>query len=176
MGGGGEIVQGPMWSHPNNSRGAYHHHQQHSHQRPHQHQHLHQNPHHRHQQQQATGKERAEVEEEEEQEEESGADTYAEYKPVHVSFGSKHPDSIVETCCLAGVRPPEAKYRPRIVEMVEDRGGLSTLQFETLVYACQRFQHILPNGERAGFFVGDGPGVGKVRAGRKCTPSFLPRM
>lgn len=121
----------------------------------------------KHQQQQAAAKQRAEVEEEEEREDEGGTDTYAEYKPVHVSFGSRHPDSIVETCCLAGVKPPEAKYRPKIVEMVQARGGLSTLQFETLVYACQRFQHFLPNGERAGFFVGDGPGVGKVRASRK---------
>ena len=29
--------------------------------------------------------------------------------------------------------------------------------------ACARHEHFLPNGHRAGFFLGDGPGVGKGR-------------
>ena len=29
--------------------------------------------------------------------------------------------------------------------------------------ACARHEHFLPNGQRAGFFLGDGPGVGKGR-------------
>lgn len=31
------------------------------------------------------------------------------------------------------------------------------------MYACQRHNRMLPTGERAGFFIGDGAGVGKGR-------------
>jgi hypothetical protein len=40
---------------------------------------------------------------------------------------------------------------------------LSALQLEAIVYACQRHEQFLPDGNRAGFFIGDGAGVGKVR-------------
>ena len=42
-------------------------------------------------------------------------------------------------------------------------GKLSQLQLEGILYACARHQEILPSGERAGFFIGDGAGVGKGR-------------
>lgn len=41
--------------------------------------------------------------------------------------------------------------------------GLSTLQIETVVHAITRHQEHLPSGERAGYLVGDGTGVGKGR-------------
>lgn len=49
-----------------------------------------------------------------------------------------------------------------------DEGLLSGLQLESIFYACQRHDHILADGNRAGFMVGDGAGVGKGRtiAGR----------
>lgn len=31
-----------------------------------------------------------------------------------------------------------------------------------ILYAAQRHTHVLPDGSRAGFFIGDGAGVGKV--------------
>lgn len=31
-----------------------------------------------------------------------------------------------------------------------------------VLYAAQRHTHMLPDGNRAGFFIGDGAGVGKV--------------
>jgi hypothetical protein len=41
---------------------------------------------------------------------------------------------------------------------------ISNLQLETVVYAMQRFEGPrLPDGSRAGFFLGDGAGVGKGR-------------
>ena len=43
-------------------------------------------------------------------------------------------------------------------------GALSALQLESVTYGMQRHAHQLPGGERAGFFIGDGAGVGKVRA------------
>jgi hypothetical protein len=36
-------------------------------------------------------------------------------------------------------------------------------QLETVSYACQRFEQKLPTNERAGFFLGDGVGLGKGR-------------
>ena len=40
---------------------------------------------------------------------------------------------------------------------------LSGLQLESIFYACQRHDQILADGNRAGFMVGDGAGVGKGR-------------
>ena len=59
---------------------------------------------------------------------------------------------------------------------------LSGLQLESIVYACQRHQQQLPDQSRAGFFIGDGAGVGKGRtiAGASCCsldqPSVLPAL
>ena len=50
-----------------------------------------------------------------------------------------------------------------IPERVVDGGGLSQLQLEGIMYACQRHQVMLHDGSRAGFFLGDGAGVGKGR-------------
>lgn len=36
-------------------------------------------------------------------------------------------------------------------------------QLEGILYACSRHCELLPSGERAGFFIGDGAGVGKGR-------------
>lgn len=38
-----------------------------------------------------------------------------------------------------------------------------SLQLEGILYACQQHQELLPTGERRGFFLGDGTGVGKGR-------------
>ncbi|RLM74220.1 protein strawberry notch-like [Panicum miliaceum] len=46
---------------------------------------------------------------------------------------------------------------------LDETKALSCLQIETIVYACQRHLHHLPTGDRAGFFIGDGAGVGKGR-------------
>ena len=35
-------------------------------------------------------------------------------------------------------------------------GMLSGLQLESIVYACQRHEQLLPRGVRCGFFIGDG--------------------
>ncbi len=79
--------------------------------------------------------------------------------------GLPHPGYVVEASSLAAVSLPSPTYPihesiPR--EAVAD-GKLSTLQLESVLYACQRHLAILPNGFRAGFFIGDGAGVGKGR-------------
>ena len=44
-----------------------------------------------------------------------------------------------------------------------DVGQTLLLQLEGVLFAAQAHQRILPSGERAGFFIGDGAGVGKGR-------------
>lgn len=106
-------------------------------------------------------KEREEVDEE--QENMGVAETYSEYVPTKLKWGRKHPDPVVETSTLASVLPPDITYEIAIPKETLDAGLLSALQLEAIVYACQRHDIILPDKIRAGFFIGDGPGVGKGR-------------
>jgi hypothetical protein len=46
----------------------------------------------------------------------------------------------------------------------ETRDSFSVLQLVTIKYAFQQHERKLPDGLRAGYFNGDGPGVGKGRA------------
>ncbi|KAK3589794.1 hypothetical protein CHS0354_015798 [Potamilus streckersoni] len=105
------------------------------------------------------------VEEEldDEAEELGQAETYAEYMPKKLKIGQKHPDPVVESSSLASVEPPDIWYKLSLPESVIDSGELSALQLEAIVYASQRHGIILPSGERAGFLIGDGAGVGKGR-------------
>ncbi|XP_031283369.1 protein FORGETTER 1-like [Pistacia vera] len=101
-----------------------------------------------------------------EREEDGGGmvgETFTDYRPPKLSIGPPHPDPIVETSSLSAVQPPEPTYDLQIKDDLESSKALSCLQIETLVYACQRHLQHLPDGVRAGFFVGDGAGVGKGR-------------
>ncbi|GAU35451.1 hypothetical protein TSUD_364070 [Trifolium subterraneum] len=90
-------------------------------------------------------------------------ETFTDYRPPKVSIGPPHPDPVVETSSLSAVQPPDPTYDPKTKDNLESSKALSCLQIETLVYACQRHLQHLPNGARAGFFIGDGAGVGKGR-------------
>ncbi|XP_024977449.1 protein FORGETTER 1 isoform X2 [Cynara cardunculus var. scolymus] len=101
-----------------------------------------------------------------EREEDGGGvvgETFTDYRPPKLSIGPPHPDPIVETSSLSAVQPPEPTYDLRTKDYLETSKALSCLQIETLVYACQRHLQHLENGTRAGFFLGDGAGVGKGR-------------
>ncbi|KAK9968737.1 hypothetical protein ABG768_003045 [Culter alburnus] len=105
-----------------------------------------------------------EDEPEEEEEEELGhAETYAEYMPMKLRIGLRHPDPVVETSSLSSVNPPDVWYRLSIPEETIDRGWLSALQLEAVTYASQQHETFLPNGDRAAYLIGDGAGVGKGR-------------
>ncbi|XP_078010388.1 protein strawberry notch homolog 1 isoform X2 [Phascolarctos cinereus] len=105
-----------------------------------------------------------EEEPEEEDEEEMGhAETYAEYMPIKLKIGLRHPDAVVETSSLSSVTPPDVWYKTSISEESIDNGWLSALQLEAITYAAQQHETFLPNGDRAGFLIGDGAGVGKGR-------------
>lgn len=82
--------------------------------------------------------------------------------PAKLAFGVPHPDPVVETASLASVEPPDITYELHLDDLVAS-GGLSALQLESIVYACQRHATVLPDAQRAGFFIGDGAGVGKGR-------------
>ncbi|XP_020269430.1 protein FORGETTER 1 [Asparagus officinalis] len=101
-----------------------------------------------------------------EREEDEGGpvgETFMDYRPPKLSLGHPHPDPVVETSSLSAVQPPEPTYNLKIMDELENSKALSCLQIETLVYACQRHLQHLENGARAGFFIGDGAGVGKGR-------------
>lgn len=108
------------------------------------------------------------------------------YAPSKLKEGPPHPDPTVESEALALVAPPDC-YAPstgdepgvlqqRLRHHLDDvvaRGELSSLQLETVVYANLSFGKRLrlpeaqegaaESGPRAGFFLGDGAGVGKGR-------------
>ncbi|GKE19569.1 protein FORGETTER 1 isoform X2 [Tanacetum coccineum] len=101
-----------------------------------------------------------------EREEDGGGvvgETFTDYRPPKLSIGPPHPDPIVETSSLSAVQPPEPTYHLLTKDHLETSNVLSCLQIETLVYASQRHLQHLENGSRAGFFLGDGAGVGKGR-------------
>ncbi|KAK0409136.1 hypothetical protein QR680_004360 [Steinernema hermaphroditum] len=91
------------------------------------------------------------------------AETYAEYVPSKLCSGLQHPDCVVETSTLSSVQPPDVKYQISIPEELIDTGCISALQLEAVIYACQMHQNCLPSGERCGYLIGDGAGVGKGR-------------
>ena len=96
----------------------------------------------------------AEDESEEEEEHEPG-EVFADYRPSKLHIGQPHPDAVKETASLAAIEPPNITYALAIPELVES-GKLSGLQLESIVYACQRHELLLPSGSRCGFFIGDG--------------------
>jgi P-loop containing NTP hydrolase pore-1/C-terminal domain on Strawberry notch homologue len=70
---------------------------------------------------------------------------------------------VVETASLSSVEPSDIHYKLSIPSDTIDRGLLSALQLEAITYTCQAHEHMLQDGSRAGFLIGDGAGVGKGR-------------
>ncbi|KAM6219700.1 protein strawberry notch homolog 2 [Rhynchocyon petersi] len=101
--------------------------------------------------------------EEEEAEELGHTETYADYVPSKSKIGKHHPDRVVETSTLSSVPPPDITYMLSLPTSTLDSGALSALQLEAITYACQQHEVLLPSGQRAGFLIGDGAGVGKGR-------------
>ncbi|GAQ77984.1 protein with Helicase_C domain [Klebsormidium nitens] len=91
-------------------------------------------------------------------------DLYANYVPQKVTEGIPHPDPVVETASLAEVVPPDFTYKHGLQKQVSE-GSISSLQLESVIYAFEKFENAprLANGDRQGYFIGDGAGVGKGR-------------
>lgn len=90
---------------------------------------------------------------------------YSEYKPrkVKIKGARPHPTPLVETTAMASVEPVDPTYVPSIPQALIESGAVSDVQLEQTVYSGQAHQVMLPNGERMGYFIGDGTGVGKTR-------------
>ena len=93
---------------------------------------------------------------------------YEAYTPrvVKIKGMKRHPSDAVENGTLATVAPPAVTYALKLAEerpKVVKEGRLSDLQLEFVTYACQRHDEDLASGARAGFFLGDGAGMGKGR-------------
>ena len=73
-------------------------------------------------------------------------------------------DAVVEAACLSTVASPDISLELQIhSDKHKAATSLSALQLEAVTYACQRYELTLQDGCRAGFFIGDGAGMGKGR-------------
>jgi hypothetical protein len=90
---------------------------------------------------------------------------FADYTPSKLKIkGAKpHKGKLSESTAMSVVEPPNPNYSPSLPKKLIEDGELSDAQLEAIVYAGQSHEQILPNGERKGFFIGDGTGVGKGR-------------
>jgi predicted RNA methylase len=95
--------------------------------------------------------------------EEPSGNLFVPYVSAKLTGGKTHPAVIVESASMAAVTPPDITYRPHLTPEIVSEGLLSDVQLERVIYARQRHEQRLPVGSRAGFFVGDGTGVGKGR-------------
>ena len=96
------------------------------------------------------------------------ADVFQKYQCLSsaAQLGLPHPGDISEPSSLASVLLPNNDY-PLLESLPHDKliklGLLSQLQLEAIQAACSKHLSFLPSGERCGFFIGDGAGVGKGR-------------
>jgi protein strawberry notch len=88
---------------------------------------------------------------------------FVRYEAPKLRGGVPHPAEIVESASMAAVLPPDITYRPHLAPQIVNSGRLSSIQLERVIYAGQRHEQRLEDGSRAGFYVGDGTGVGKGR-------------
>jgi len=94
----------------------------------------------------------------------AASDSYADYVPAKLNYGPPHVEHVVESASLACVAPVDVTYTLALPEAALSSGVLSRVQLEGVIYALQQHEKRLPvSGCRAGFFIGDGTGVGKGR-------------
>lgn len=108
---------------------------------------------------------------------------YLPYRPSRIRFrdAARHPTPLVESVAMGSIAAPKPSYVPLLPAPVIAQQLLSEAQLETLVYASEAFErdllgrfkpasegtHLVPAEDgavyRAGYFLGDGTGVGKGR-------------
>lgn len=79
---------------------------------------------------------------------------YNVVKHISVKLGKRHPDPVVETASLSSVEPTDVTYKLSIPTETINNGLLSALQLESITYASQAHEQLLPDGSRAGFLIG----------------------
>lgn len=86
------------------------------------------------------------------------------YRPAVTVQGAKaHPGKLVESAAMAAVKPAKTDYSPNLPKAAIETGKISDAQLEAVVRAGHNHSKHTPDGQRQGFFVGDGTGVGKGR-------------
>ena len=89
---------------------------------------------------------------------------YGEYQSPYTR-GSPHPDPLIQSNALASVEPPPITYDLTLRPKIFNENLLSRPQLETVAYACQIHETMLPDKiRRRGFFLGDGAGIGTSHA------------
>jgi predicted RNA methylase len=90
---------------------------------------------------------------------------YDNYRPkkLQVKDAQPHPAVLVESAVMSAVDPPDPTYTPNLTHESIAKGDVSLAQLEGVVYAGMAHEKFLASGERMGFFIGDGTGVGKGR-------------
>lgn len=93
-------------------------------------------------------------------------DTFQTYTPKMNIRNSTfdHPNKVLELASLCSVELPEVDKEMPLAEKYRYANRLSNVQLEVLSYACQAHEQTLASGQRTGFLLGDGPGIGKGRA------------
>jgi hypothetical protein len=92
---------------------------------------------------------------------------------LEIPNAKTHPTDLVESAALSSVLPPVPGYAPHFHPEIVDKGILSDVQLEAVVYAGEAHSKFLPENPdddaktppRQGFLVGHGTGVGKGRIG-----------
>ena len=88
--------------------------------------------------------------------------TFQPYRAAKIR-GKAHPDPVIESMALASVSVPDVTMELNIPQRIIHQGILSDLQLEAVMYSKQQHAAYYPSGERKGFLLGDGAGVGKGR-------------
>jgi len=92
---------------------------------------------------------------------------------IEIPGAQEHPTDMVESSALASVLPPVPSYKPHFHPEIIQKGILSSIQLESVVYAGEAHSKYLPSHPddeakippRQGFLVGHGTGAGKGRIG-----------
>ena len=116
-----------------------------------------------------------------------GETLYEVYQPQRIAIHGAlpHPTTLCESAALSSVKPPAVSYQPTLPPTVVEKGLLSEVQLESVIYAGEAHAHLLrgfylvsesfddvqvTNREnpdavqfRRGWFLGDGTGTGKGR-------------
>jgi hypothetical protein len=93
-------------------------------------------------------------------------EVWHKYRPANLPFeANDHPGDTIQGASMASVQLPPATFDiTQTLKHQIERRLLSSLQFEGVLYACQRHQQLLSDGvTRAGFYIGDSAGIGKGR-------------
>jgi len=83
--------------------------------------------------------------------------------PRIAALAADHPDALAEPKNLVSIRSPDLAGEVLCVPAGIARTVLSSCQLETVLHAARRFRSLLPTGEAAGYYLGDGTGCGKGR-------------